>query len=79
MSVSDIKVVVTGLGAVTSLGNSAVETWQGVKDGKIGIGSLTKFDPEPFSVKIASEVRNLNLDGYLERREARRTAPPGAG
>lgn len=75
MSVSDNRVVVTGLGAVTSLGNSALETWQGIRDGRVGIGSLTKFDPEPHSAKIASEVKDLNLDGYLDRREARRMDP----
>ena len=72
---NDTRVVVTGLGAVSSLGNTATETWQSARAGTIGIGPLTKFDPAPLAAKVASEVHDLNVGDYLERKEARRMDP----
>ena len=72
---NDTTVVVTGLGAVSSLGNTAADTWHGARSGTIGIGPLTKFDPEPLAAKVASEVHDLNVGDYLERKEARRMDP----
>ena len=68
-------VVITGLGAVTSLGNTAEETWRRVRAGEVGLGPLTKFDPEPYACKVASEVHDLDTDAYLERKEVRRMDP----
>ena len=53
------RVVVTGLGAVTPIGNTVDEFWAGIKEGKVGIGPITKFDASDFKVKIAAEVRIL--------------------
>ena len=54
------RVVVTGIGAVTPLGNSAADTWQGMKNGKNGIGPITLFDTENFKAKLAAEVRDFD-------------------
>ncbi len=66
------RVVVTGLGAVTPIGNSAVETWDSVRAGKCGIGNITKYDTTDRKVKIAGEVKNLNLEEHLDKREIRK-------
>ncbi|HEX2094795.1 MAG TPA: beta-ketoacyl-ACP synthase II [Longimicrobiaceae bacterium] len=68
------RVVVTGIGMVTPLGNSTVDTWKGVVEGRSGIGPLTKFSPEGFppSVAIAGEVKNFDPEGVIDRKEARR-------
>jgi len=68
------RVVVTGIGMVTPLGNSTPETWRNVVAGKSGIGPLTKFDPEglPPAVAIAGEVRGFDPEGVIDRKEARR-------
>ena len=50
------RVVVTGLGAVTPIGNTVEEFWSGIKEGKVGIGEITKFDTTEYKVKIAAEV-----------------------
>lgn len=66
------RVVVTGLGAVTPLGNSAEETWQGICAGRSGIGSITKFDTTGFKTKIAGELKNFDPLLYLNKKEVRR-------
>lgn len=53
------RVVVTGLGAVTPIGNTVDEFWAGIKEGKIGIGPITKFDASEFKVQIAAEVKDF--------------------
>ena len=53
------RVVVTGLGCVSPLGNSADETWNAMKEGKSGIGLITRYDNTPFKVKYAAEVKNF--------------------
>ncbi len=58
--VSGRRVVVTGIGAVTPLGNTAVETWSGLKAGRSGIGPITRFDATACPVKIAGEVRDFD-------------------
>jgi 3-oxoacyl-[acyl-carrier-protein] synthase II len=65
-------VVVTGVGAVTSLGLSARETWEGMLAGRSGVDYITSFDSAPFQVHIASEVRSFDVDELLDRRESRR-------
>ncbi|MDE0227232.1 MAG: beta-ketoacyl synthase N-terminal-like domain-containing protein, partial [Spirochaetaceae bacterium] len=66
------RVVITGLGAVSSLGNTAADTWRSARDGIIGIGPLTKFEADGHAAKVASEVHDLPVHDYLDRREARR-------
>ena len=53
------RVVVTGLGAITPIGNSVPEFWEGIKTGKVGIGEITKFDTSDYKVKIAAEVKDF--------------------
>lgn len=58
------RVVITGLGAVTSVGNNVADTWDAVKNGKSGVGPITLFDTSEHLVKIAAEVKNFSLDSY---------------
>ena len=66
------RVVVTGLGAVTPLGNTSEETWQNMLAGKSGAAPITSFDTTNFKTKFACEVNNLNINDYLDRKEARK-------
>ena len=66
------RVVITGLGAITPLGNNVDEFWKGIKDGKCGIDYITKFDTTDFKVKLAAEVKGYNAEDYFDRREAKR-------
>ncbi len=67
------RVVVTGLGAVTPLGNTVAETWEGLKTGKNGIGPITRFDTEKFKAKLAAEVKGFDPKDYMEVNEVLRT------
>ena len=67
------RVVVTGIGAVTPLGNSAAETWKSMKNGKNGIAPITLFNTENFKASLAAEVRNFDPREYLEVNEVLRT------
>ncbi len=66
------RVVITGLGAVTPLGNSVAESWEGVCAGRSGIGRITKFDAASFDTKIAGEVKNFDSLQYVNKKESRR-------
>ncbi len=66
------RVVVTGVGAVTSLGLSARDTWEGMTAGRSGVDVVSAFDSAAFQVHIASEVRNFEPKDVLDRREVRR-------
>lgn len=66
------RVVVTGLGAVTPIGNTAKAFWAGVRAGKVGIGPITKFDTMDYKVKIAAEVKDFDLKSRLDAKAARR-------
>ena len=66
------RVVITGLGAITPLGNNVEEFWKGIKEGKCGIDQITKFDTTDFKVKLAAEVKGYNPEEYFDRREAKR-------
>ena len=66
------RVVITGLGAITPLGNNVEEFWKGIKEGKCGIDQITKFDASDFKVKLAAEVKGYNPEDYFDRREAKR-------
>jgi 3-oxoacyl-[acyl-carrier-protein] synthase II len=67
----DRRVVVTGVGAVTPLGNTAEETWQGLCDGKSGITRIERFDPSELTVQIAGEVRDFDMGGIVDRKTER--------
>lgn len=66
------RVVVTGIGAVSPVGNSAEESWDAVINGKSGIGMMTRVDSEQFPVKVAAEVNDFDIEEYIERKEARK-------
>ena len=65
------RVVVTGLGCVSPVGNSPTQAWDNLLAGRSGIGLISKFDTEGFACKIAGEVRGLDLDSYISPKEAR--------
>lgn len=67
------RVVVTGLGAVTPLGNNVKDTWEGLKNGKCGIAPITQFDTEKFKAKLAAEVKDFDPKEYLEVNDVLRT------
>ncbi len=69
------KVVVTGLGAITSLGHDAQSLWSNLLDGKSGIGRVTRFDPGPFTCKVASEVKDFDPTRFMDAKEVRRSDP----
>lgn len=66
------RAVITGLGAVTPVGNSVEETWDGIIKGKSGIGPLTKFDCADFETRIAGELKNFDAARYVSKKEIRR-------
>jgi 3-oxoacyl-[acyl-carrier-protein] synthase II len=66
------RVVVTGLGALTPLGNSVRESWESAIAGKSGIGPITKFDSAPFKSRIAGEIKNFDPLQFVEKQEVRR-------
>jgi len=67
------RVVVTGVGAVTPIGNTGEAFWEGLRSGRNGIGRVTSFDPTDCLVQIAGEVKDFDVEQYLERKVARRT------
>jgi 3-oxoacyl-[acyl-carrier-protein] synthase II len=66
------RVVVTGVGAVTPLGNTAEETWEAVCKGDSGIGAITRFDASGFSTRIAAEVKRFEPERYIEKKELKK-------
>ncbi len=66
------RVVVTGLGAITPIGNTVSEFWDGVVKGRSGAGPITRFDTEKFKVKFACEVKNFDPSQYIEPKESRK-------
>lgn len=68
------RVVVTGLGCVSPLGNNVEDTWNGIKEGRSGISNITLFDTTDFAVKIAGEVKNFNASDWVDKKEARKMA-----
>ncbi|MDP2327637.1 MAG: beta-ketoacyl-ACP synthase II [Dehalococcoidia bacterium] len=67
------RVVVTGVGAVTPIGNTGEAFWEGLRSGRNGVGRVTSFDPTDCLVQIAGEVKDFDVEQYLERKVARRT------
>jgi 3-oxoacyl-[acyl-carrier-protein] synthase II len=66
------RVVVTGIGAVTPLGNDASTTWENIKNNNSGIAELTRIDTEKFTVKVAGEVKDFAPEAFMDGKEARR-------
>ena len=69
------RVVVTGLGALTPIGNSAEELWTALSEGRSGIGPITKFDASAYPTRIAGEIKNFDPLAYVDKKEARRLDP----
>ena len=69
------RVVVTGMGAVTPLGNTAEEFWANIKAGKVGIGPITKFDTTEYRAKVAGEVKDFKADEFMDFKTAKRMEP----
>jgi 3-oxoacyl-[acyl-carrier-protein] synthase II len=66
------RVVVTGIGALTPIGNNVNEFWNGLKNGVSGCNLITHFDASKFKTKFACEVKNFNVENFMDRKEARR-------
>lgn len=67
------RVVVTGMGAVTPVGNSVAATWDALTAGRSGVAPITKFDAAKFPVRIAAEVKDFNPGDFMERKEVKRS------
>jgi len=65
------RVVVTGLGCISPVGNTVADTWASLVEGKSGIATITKFDATPFSTRFAGEVKGFNIEDYIPGKEAR--------
>ena len=65
------RVVITGMGAVTPVGNSAPESWRNLLNGVSGVGRITLFDPSEYAVQIAGEVKNFSPEGIIDPKEMR--------
>jgi 3-oxoacyl-[acyl-carrier-protein] synthase II len=65
------RVVITGLGCVSPVGNTIADAWGALVEGKSGIATITKFDPTPFSTRFAGEVKGFNVEEYMPAKEAR--------
>jgi len=66
------RVVVTGMGVVTSLGLTLDDFWTNLKAGKSGISAITHFDASGYATRFAGEIRDLEVERFLDRKEARR-------
>ena len=66
------RVVVTGLGALTPVGNTVPETWENIKNGVSGAGPITHFDASKFKTQFACEVKNFKATDFIDRKEARK-------
>lgn len=66
------RVVVTGMGAITPIGNSVEEFWNGIKEGKTGFGPITYFDTADYRCKLAAEVKDFDPTQYMDKKAARR-------
>ena len=66
------RVVITGMGAITPIGNSVEEFWNGIKEGKTGFGHITYFDTADYRCKLAAEVKDFDPTQYMDKKSARR-------
>ena len=68
------RVVVTGLGALTPLGNDVESTWKNALAGVSGVGPITRVDSSEYTAKVAAELKDFNIEDYMEKKEARKMA-----
>jgi len=73
--VSKRRVVVTGLGIISPVGNSVEEAWRAIVSGKSGVGSITQFDASNYPTRIAAEVRNFDPAEYIEPKDIKKMDP----
>jgi len=66
------RVVVTGMGALTPIGNTLNEYWEGLISGKSGAAPITQFDATLFKTQFACEVKNFNIEDFMDKKEARK-------
>jgi 3-oxoacyl-[acyl-carrier-protein] synthase II len=66
------RVVVTGIGAVTPLGNDAETTWKNIVEGVSGIGPVTRLNADDFPAKVAAEVKEFNVENFIDKKDARK-------
>ncbi|WP_445486677.1 beta-ketoacyl-ACP synthase II [Niallia sp. 03133] len=66
------RVVVTGMGAVTPLGNDAATTWENIVNGVSGIGPLTRVNADEYPAKVAAELKDFNVEDYMDKKDARK-------
>jgi 3-oxoacyl-[acyl-carrier-protein] synthase II len=71
-TVSKRRVVITGLGLVSPVGNTVADGWNNVRDGVSGIGPIEHFDASAYTTQFAGTIRNFDLGQYLEPKEARK-------
>ncbi|MCL2407262.1 MAG: beta-ketoacyl-ACP synthase II [Defluviitaleaceae bacterium] len=69
---TETRVVITGIGLITSLGSSIDEFWDNIKNGRHGFAPITRFDTERYKVKLAAEVKGFDAEKYIERKETKR-------
>ena len=69
------RVVITGLGAITPIGNNVDDFYAGIKEGRIGFDNISRFDTTDFRVKIAAEVKDFAPENYMDKKAARRMEP----
>jgi len=69
------RVVVTGLGALTPIGNTLTEYWEGLKKGVSGAAPITRFDASQFKTRFACEIKNFDIGNFMDRKEARKMDP----
>ena len=66
------RVVITGMGAITPIGNTVDDFWASLKEGKVGIGPITYFDTTDYKTKLAAQVKDFNAKEYMDPKAARR-------
>jgi 3-oxoacyl-[acyl-carrier-protein] synthase II len=66
------RVVVTGMGLLTALGNDLASSWEGLLEGRSGVRRITRFDPEGFATQIAAEIKDFDPERWIEKKETRR-------
>jgi len=69
------RVVITGLGIVSPVGNTVAGAWEAIREGRSGIGPITRFDTEGFPVQFGGEIRDFDITEYLSRKDARKMDP----
>ena len=65
------RVVVTGMGAITPIGNTVEEFWNSIKENRVGIGAITRFDTTDYKAKLAAEVKDFDPKQYIEGRASK--------